>query len=387
MNRDYKLNMLFNAFAEELNITDTMLEKAETAYAALGDYLREANSEWDVVMYPQGSFALGTVVKPIQEEGQYDVDLVVLVKSPSMTASNLRVSIRKLLENHGRYEKKIEDKKPCIRIQYADYSQFHMDIACAKPELGKMPCIEIARYNDDSIYYYDPSNPEGYIEWFKRVMNYERAYEQQRRFYASTDIKKLRLPTIRTPLQKAIQILKRHRDIYYSERSDEYKPDSVIITTLCGLTYDSTQQYAMDSGDVYSAIVNMLRDFGRFIGRNANGEYFLSNPSYTQENFLKKWNEDVRYAEHFLRWVESAQRDILEDPNCFIEDNPAKLSSALERAFGKDLSEASLRRYGLAFGQLAKEGRLKYDPSQQTITTKSSDQDYRPHTYFGGEEI
>lgn len=137
MDKVQKLGMVFDSLAEELNITNTMLDKAETAYNALGEYIKSANDEWDVVIYPQGSFELGTVIKPLNEDEQYDVDLVVLVKHPYYDAEELREQVWELLENHGRYEGKIENKKPCIRIQYADSSQFHMDIASAQDTTDK----------------------------------------------------------------------------------------------------------------------------------------------------------------------------------------------------------------------------------------------------------
>ncbi len=92
--------MIFNSLAEELNITETMLEKAKTAYTALGEYIKSSNEDWEVIIYPQGPFELGTVVKPLNEDEQYDVDLVVLVKNPNYSPEELRNGIKELLENH-----------------------------------------------------------------------------------------------------------------------------------------------------------------------------------------------------------------------------------------------------------------------------------------------
>ena len=55
MNKIDKLGMIFDKMADELNITPTMLEKAETSYNALGDYLKGYNSEWELHMY--GTFS------------------------------------------------------------------------------------------------------------------------------------------------------------------------------------------------------------------------------------------------------------------------------------------------------------------------------------------
>lgn len=50
MEKEQKLGMIFNELAEGLNITQTMLEKAEKAYNALGEYIKGANDQWDVVV-------------------------------------------------------------------------------------------------------------------------------------------------------------------------------------------------------------------------------------------------------------------------------------------------------------------------------------------------
>ena len=129
MNKTSKLGMIFDKMADELNITTTMLEKAEKSYNTLGEYLKGYNSEWEIHMYPQGSFELGTVIKPLNEDEQYDVDLVVLVKKPNFDPYTLRENIKKALTSYGRYNGKVEDKKPCIRIQYAESSPSYRAIS------------------------------------------------------------------------------------------------------------------------------------------------------------------------------------------------------------------------------------------------------------------
>lgn len=116
MRKEEKLNMIFDNLADGLNITQTMMKKAETAYNALGEHIKNSNEEWDVIVYPQGSFQLGTVIKPVNDEEQYDVDLVASVKTPYYDAEMLRNEVLQVLESHGRYEGKIENKKPCKHI-------------------------------------------------------------------------------------------------------------------------------------------------------------------------------------------------------------------------------------------------------------------------------
>lgn len=389
MDKAQKLGIIFDSLAEELNITETMLEKAEKAYNALGEYIKSANEEWEVSVYPQGSFELGTVIKPLNEQEQYDVDLVVLVKQPIYDAEKLRSEVWALLENHGRYEGKIENKKPCIRIQYADSAQFHMDIASAQDNiLTNDTSINIARFDGESQYYYDDSNPKGYVEWFKSAMEYKKLQKSHRTLYehGQTDVEELRLSRMRTPLQKAVQILKRHRDIYFTNKENaDDRPSSIIITTLCAKAYEETRG-RFDSENVYLTIVNMLEQFKNYIGKNSDGEYYLENPSNRKENFLKKWKDNPNLVVAFTEWIDKVYKDIITNPETFIEDNPQELKKCIYESFGQKEAEKALDSYGIKMGQYAKSGSLKYDRNNGSIIlNEEKGTSYKTHTYFGGE--
>lgn len=388
MRKEQKLNMIFNNLADGLNITQTMLEKAETAYNALGEHIKNSNEEWDVTVYPQGSFQLGTVIKPVNDEEQYDVDLVVLVKTPHYEAKTLRNEVLQILESHGRYEGKIENKKPCIRIQYADSAQFHMDVASARDiEISNDTSINIARFDGDERYFYEVSNPKGYIEWFKKTMQFEELQKSQRALYEAcqTEVEELELSKMRTPLQKAIQILKRHRDIFFSERENaDDKPSSIIITTLCAMAYEDFRgKYEKDN--IYLTIVNMLEKFPNYVKKNSDGEYYLENPSNPKENFLKKWCDNSELVVAFKQWISKARTDIIYNPESFIEDEPQKLRKSLYESFGKRDADIALENYGKQIAEYAQNGQLKYDrDSANIVLNENEGKPYSKHTYFGG---
>ena len=364
------------------------MEKAETAYHALGEHIKNTNEEWDVTIYPQGSFQLGTVIKPVNDEEQYDVDLVVLVKAPHYSAESLRNEVLQVLESHGRYEGKIENKKPCIRIQYADSAQFHMDIASAQ-EFGMSndTSINIARFDGDESYFYEISNPKGYIEWFKKTMQFEELQKSQRALYekCQTEVEELELSKMRTPLQKAIQILKRHRDIFFADRANaDDRPSSIIITTLCAMAYeDLLGKYEKDN--IYLTVVNMLEKFPTYLKKNDNGEYYLENPSNPKENFLKKWCDNPKLVTAFEQWIVKAKTDIIYNPESFIEDNPQKLRKSLYESFGQRDTDIALDNYGKQIGKYAQNGQLKYDATgANVVLLEKEGKSYNKHTYFGG---
>ena len=388
MNYTKKLDIILSSLAEELNISDTMYERAVQSYSALGEYLRKANTDWVVEVYPQGSFEMGTVVKPLSDEDQYDVDLVVLVESPVFSAKELRESILALLEEYGRYEGKIEDKKRCIRIQYKDSAQFHMDIACAKNALIQgNNIISISQHDNNGSYDFSPSDPLGYITWFKDAMRYYELPEMRalsEKVTSSTDVTPLPLIKIHTTLQQSIQLLKRHRDIYFESNIDN-SPSSIIITTLCALSYDHIVKNQMQSKSIYATIKSMLENFSRYITIK-NGEYHLDNPVLKNENFLASWKANGNLKQHFDSWIRKATIDIVTAPAGFIENDPAKLSKALYENFGGTVAARALKKYGQTLEALNAAGALNVNTSTMSLTLQQSGENIsspKKNTFFG----
>ena len=98
------------------------------------------------------------------------------------------------------------------------------------------------------------SNPKGYAEWFRSRMQIQ--FDAARRSFAES--KQLRVEEVpeykvKTPLQRSIQILKRHRDLWFDENQSAYdenaKPISIIITTLAGHAYNNESRSATSSAE------------------------------------------------------------------------------------------------------------------------------------------
>lgn len=391
MNKEQKLGLLFSGLADKLNITETLYNRAVTAYTALADYIKDNNKDWEVEIFPHGSFELGTVIKPVNDEDEYDVDLVVLVRAPDFRdAHKLRETIRTFLESHGRYEGKIEEKKQCLRVVYSDNAQFHMDVVCAKSsEYDDKNIIEVAKKDEQlDEYDYKESNPKGYIDWFKKTMNYKRLLQEARfqaAYEASTEVQELSLPKMKTPLQKAIQILKRHRDIYFQNNLDN-RPSSIVITTLCALSYDNAKLYNSSNDNVYLAIKKMLETFPMFLGADSSGQYKLPNPSFHDENFLYKWNTDANLKKHFFQWIEKARLDIVTNPFQFLEDNPGKMRDVLFSCFGSNIARAAFESYGETYKKL--NDSLRIDKNTMSTTLDEGESTVKPklNTFYGDSD-
>ncbi len=72
-------NRILEHFIELLDIPPHYYDLAKRRYESLADWFhREASSvaRFDPAVYPQGSFRLGTVIRPLSDAEEYDLDLV-----------------------------------------------------------------------------------------------------------------------------------------------------------------------------------------------------------------------------------------------------------------------------------------------------------------------
>lgn len=107
---------------------------------------------------------------------------------------------------------------------------------------------------------------------------------------------------LKTPLQRVIQILKRHRDNMFKDDED-IKPISIIITSL------ATRAYSGED-DIGSALENILSKMESFIKPNIPR---VENPVNPEEDFADRWSmEQYKYLNlerNFRLWLEQAQYD------------------------------------------------------------------------------
>src|SRR5699024_105895 len=119
-------NYLLN-IAENLDISATMREKAERSYRTDGEWLGGCDTTSDVKIMPQGSFYLGTVIRPVSDADEYDIDLVCLLKNAAfMSEAEIKKTVGDRLKQHRTYSAMLEPEgKRCWTLCY---DEFHMDI-------------------------------------------------------------------------------------------------------------------------------------------------------------------------------------------------------------------------------------------------------------------
>jgi hypothetical protein len=73
------IEAFLEALLAELEIPEHRYEQADRSFKSFGEWLHRPQStvrQYDPQVYCQGSFRLGTVIRPMTEEEEYDVDSV-----------------------------------------------------------------------------------------------------------------------------------------------------------------------------------------------------------------------------------------------------------------------------------------------------------------------
>jgi hypothetical protein len=361
-----QLNDLYERIVKTIDISNEMFDVAEKEYKELGNWIDQATPQYKIHIYSQGSFALGTVVKPIEDSEDYDLDLVCEFEQQyGLSARSLKCDVVKpLLERYKKATGDIENKRRCWHVEYEDIPNFHMDII---PAVNRGMYIDITDHDEESdTYDYIGSNPLGYIEWFKgkkaerrKILLENYCLEHSATIKCSADIDVIKEYHLKTPLQKAIQILKRHRDVMFKDDTLHRKPISIIITTIAAELYQNED-------NIVDTLTNILENAESYIKKNMIGsEYHIDNPTYTgpeKENFADKWNAHSDRADAFFEWLKKAKEDLV-DKRVY-----GMFRTQLAENFTQALGTATTQR---VFTDIAKEDRAAIENQTKKIVTST----------------
>lgn len=314
---------------EQISLPPSIGDRAKKHYEAIGNWMEDDGSSlapYKPLIYPQGSIALGTAIRPLKGD-EHDVDAVCLLERPPprLSQQDLKEMTGHRLREHSDYQRMLDPPgggRRCWTLKYREAPAFHLDILPAIPDDPYAVMAESVRYEfartaiqiTDKVTWGRPgpwpkSNPKGFRAWFRSRMS--------QRLQEAESTLALSLPTIpglsavemmeripdyqvRTPLQAAVQILKYHRDLLWGDDPD--KPISIIISTLAGHAYENEDSVA-------KALLGIVPRMHAHIHRqNTHGGYAIPNPVYPKENFADKWNEKPRKTQVFFTWLREAEQ-------------------------------------------------------------------------------
>lgn len=346
---------LLEDLAESLQIPESHLEAAQRSYQSVGEWLHREESEVrdaDPQVYVQGSFRLGTAIRPASG-GDYDLDLVceLSFSKSKVTQAELKAGLGRELKAYAKRHQMNppEEGRRCWTLDYADSARFHMDTLPAILDGERQRLLFERRgystqWSETAIAITDRdhpnfrilseawphSNPKGYANWFRSRMRL--IFEARRKalaLEARASIEAVPEYKVRTPLQSAIQILKHHRDVMFADEPDD-KPISIIPTTLAAHAYGQEET-------ISEALYTILCRMDQFI-EDRNGIAWIANPTDPAENFADRWLHHPEREEAFYRWLQQARADFT---NAAKAINRETAAAYLQPRLGRQLVEAA----------------------------------------------
>jgi hypothetical protein len=374
------LDELLDTSIAEFDVPGDVYERAVARYEALGNWLADhwGDDPEDGLVYPQGSIRLGTMVAPITEGAEYDVDLVCRrdIAKESTTQQELKADVgggvAAFVASKPEGDPRQSEGKRCWTLEYPG-EPFHMDILPALPDLEAAPNGILL--TDRELVRWQPSNPIDFADWFYKQMAREVGFAEKREVLAKQmDVEEVPAWYLKTTLQRTVQALKRHRDIYFAD-SPENRPASIIITTLAARAYPGT-------GSLYEVLLSVTEKMPTLV-ENRDGIWWVANPVQPLENFADRWRSKPGSDERFFTWIAQAQADFTAIGE---ERGVDRVLTKVAKSFG----EGPARRAGAAFGIELRDardaGRLGMAVGTgmlgATVGTKTT-RPVPPHTFHG----
>jgi hypothetical protein len=372
------LDFLLEGTAEDLDIPDELHEVAVREYEKIATWLAAmCTSPGAIRIYPQGSFRLGTVVRPTARGDQYDIDLVFLreVEKESTTQAELKRIVGDLLmeyvESRGGSTDcpKLLERGRCWTLDYSSL-RFHLDILPTIPDYQVQPHGVLL--TDRDLFHWQHSNPIGYATWF-RQRETETQYRKAITAAASArgwQIDDVPEYLVRTPLQRVVQILKRQRDLHFADDLDN-RPPSILLTTLAAHAYQGEESLLAALNEVLHRIPELIE--------NRDGVWWIENPAHAGENFADKWNQAPERRVAFLNWT-SALSDSLNQPQS--GRGLAAVTASLGQLFGEGPVKVAAARLGDRTRKLVQGGGLA-TAGATLVRTSASAKPIPRHTFHG----
>jgi hypothetical protein len=352
-----------------LQLTQTQHNAAERSYGAVGEWLGGDGSPLAVLdsdMYPQGSMALLTTVRP-RGRVEYDLDFIFQVAAIGIGPMELYNFLLKRLRQHADYKARlVQDPLPrrCLRLNYS--GQFHLDVVPARIDpIRRVPFIQVP---DRELKKWVSSNPIGYRKWFEeqcaRTLLIEKAAQEPLPARISADRKPI--------LTRIVQLFKRHRDVVFDNRKDA--PSSMVITTLSGTFYRGSSSLLSGLEQVLGAVVGQ-------IAAAQPRRISLCNPANADEYLMDGWS-DERYRE-FVGFIQHFYARIRHLSDVRGLD---AIGGELKELFSDEIGEErgiiakAVREY--MEDRVRDAGSLRFGPAGLSLATGKG-MTIRPHRFYG----
>ena len=242
----------------EVNLNQDRLHRLQVSVRDVNRHLKDNLPGYQRIDR-QGSYGLDTLVKPVNEDDEYDADIQV-VMNPNRTwqARDYLDALSDILSQENNFANKIELGTRCVTLNYA--GDFHLDVVPRVTRQGGHVICNRAK-ND-----FEDTDGTGYHNWFS---------EKSR--------------ITRVNLKRVVRLLK-----YIRDRQDNYVAKSILLTTLAGNAIHPSDRGTESVTTVANTLTTVLTRMDNFLQRHPTMPE-IRNPALPAEPFTRHWTKD-RYS-------------------------------------------------------------------------------------------
>ena len=243
---------------DEVNLNQGRLDRLETAMGAVDAYLGDHLPGYQK-MERQGSYALGTLIKPVDHNDEYDADIQIVVNpNAGWEPKDYIKEVYRTLASNKTYADKLRLKSRCVTVDYA--GDFHLDVVPRVTINGKH---YVCNRTENK---FEETDGNGYRDWFN----------EKNRISGGN-------------LKRVVRLLKHLRD-----HKNNFTAKSILLTTLAGNTIRPDDEGTAAVSTVANTLETVLSRMNDYLQQHPNMPE-IKNPVLTTENFNRHWDQR-RYA-------------------------------------------------------------------------------------------
>ena len=295
-----KNNKDFQEFLrDEVNLNQGRIDRLTRGVRGVNGCL-EDNLKGYQKMERQGSYALGTLIKPVDDNDEYDADIqIVMNPNPQRSPKDYVNEVYRTLKQNKNYADKLRLKTRCVTVDYA--GDFHLDVV---PRVTENGVHKICNRIDDR---FEDTDGTRYREWFN----------EKNRITGGN-------------LKRVVRLLKHLRD-----HKNSYTVKSIMLTTLAGYVIYPEDEGTEAVGTVGNTLVTVLDRMDALLQQHPYVPT-VKNPVLETEDFNRHWTQN-QYA-NFRKRVHSQAQTARK---AMAEESSEKAIKVWQELFGDSFGRSS----------------------------------------------
>ena len=252
-----KNNPEFQEFLRDhVNLNPSRLDRLESGVRGVNGHLKDHLPGYQN-MERQGSYALGTLIKPVGEYDEYDADIqIVMNHNPKWKPLDYINAIYDTLKENQTYADKIKRGTRCVTVEYV--GDFHLDVV---PRVTINGRYYVCNRKENE---FEETDGNGYRDWFNKQNQITEGH-----------------------LKRVVRLLK-----YLRDHKKNYTAKSILLTTLVGNTIKPSDEGTEAVATIADTLETVLTRMDDYLQKHSTMPE-IRNPVLPSETFNRHWDQTM----------------------------------------------------------------------------------------------